>query len=130
MRTCPKGSKEVWPDESWAAEAKRCSHFPKRFLHRADSLGTGDAVPRLWWLSREARSLLDACQAGFLQSQLDAALVSQWDNTAENVVTIRVPAGTTIYGGFAAPQSTGVGQLLGGGSKVYIQGVDPIWVVP
>ncbi len=66
--------------------------------------------------------------SGALQSQLDLALVPQWGNTAENVVSIKVPRGTTIYEGAAAPQSTGVGQILGGGNQVYIPRVDPKWI--
>jgi hypothetical protein len=41
------------------------------------------------------------------------------------VAAIRVPAGTTIYEGFAAPQ----GGLVGGGSQVFIKNVDPSWIV-
>ena len=47
---------------------------------------------------------------------------------ATGIATINVPAGTTIYQGFAGPQSTGVGELLGGGSQVYIPYVDPVWL--
>ncbi|MHB1530021.1 MAG: filamentous hemagglutinin [Acidiferrobacteraceae bacterium] len=64
--------------------------------------------------------------AGPLQSEIDLALNPSWGNTAQNVATIRVPAGTTIYDGFAAPQ----GSLLGGGSQVYIPKVNTGWVVP
>jgi hypothetical protein len=63
---------------------------------------------------------------GPLQATMDSALNPAWGNTAQNVVTIRVPAGTTIYEGFAAPQ----GNLLGGGSQVYIPKVNPGWIVP
>lgn len=51
---------------------------------------------------------------------------SEWGNTAENVVKINVPAGTTIFEGFAESQG---GFLLGGGSQVVIPNVDPSWVV-
>jgi hypothetical protein len=63
---------------------------------------------------------------GPLQATMDSALNPAWGNTAQNMATIRVPAGTTIYEGFAAPQ----GSLLGGGSQVYIPKVNPSWVVP
>jgi RHS repeat-associated protein len=66
--------------------------------------------------------------SGPLQSQLDSALAPQWGNTAQHVVNIRVPKGTTIFEGAAAPQSTGVGQILGGGNLVYIPRVDPKWI--
>lgn len=63
--------------------------------------------------------------AGPLQSTIDSALNPAWGNTAQNVATITVPSGTTIYEGFAAPQ----GGLLGGGSQVYIPKVNPNWLV-
>jgi len=63
--------------------------------------------------------------AGPLQATMDSALNPAWGNTAQSVSTIRVPAGTTIYEGFAAPQ----GGLLGGGSQVYIPKVNPNWLV-
>jgi hypothetical protein len=70
----------------------------------------------------------DIKPSGPLQSQLDSALAPQWGNTAQNVVTIEVPAGTKMYKGYAAPQSTGVGQIHGGGSQIYIPHVDPKWI--
>ncbi|MBC6712428.1 RHS repeat-associated core domain-containing protein [Treponema sp. Marseille-Q3903] len=63
---------------------------------------------------------------GPLQSTIDLALKPEWGNTAENVVKINVPAGTTIFEGFAESQG---GFLLGGGSQVVIPNVDPSWVV-
>ena len=65
---------------------------------------------------------------GPLQSQLDSALAPQWENTATKVVSMRVPKGATIYEGAAASQSTGVGQIIGGGSQVYIPKVNPKWI--
>jgi hypothetical protein len=62
---------------------------------------------------------------GPLQARIDSALAPQWGNTAGSVSTIRVPAGTTIFEGFAAPQ----GNLIGGGSQVFIQNVNPAWLV-
>ena len=64
---------------------------------------------------------------GPLQAQIDLALKSEWGNTAENVVTINVPAGTTIFEGIVASQGNG---LLGGANQVIIQNVNPNWVVP
>ncbi len=66
--------------------------------------------------------------SGPLQSQFDSALASQWGNSSQRVATMKVPKGTTIYEGAAAPQSTGVGQNLGGGNQVYIPHVDPEWI--
>jgi hypothetical protein len=63
--------------------------------------------------------------SGPLQSTIDSALNPAWGNTAQNVATIRVPSGTTIYTGFAAPQ----GGLVGGGSQVVIPTVNPAWLV-
>ncbi|MCO1604048.1 RHS repeat-associated core domain-containing protein [Desulfosporosinus nitroreducens] len=62
---------------------------------------------------------------GPLQSTIDSALDQGWGNTAENVATIKVPEGTTIYQGAAAQQ----GGLVGGGSQVYIEKVDSSWLV-
>jgi len=66
---------------------------------------------------------------GPLQLQLDSALVPSWGNTLSGISTIEVPAGTTIYEGFAASQSMGYGSLLGGGSQVYIPTVNPSWLM-
>jgi len=79
--------------------------------------GGADELGQYW--SRTAPS-------GPLQSTIDLALDPMWGNNATNVVTIEVPPGTTIYEGFAAPQ----GGLVGGGSQVYIPGINPAWVVP
>ena len=64
--------------------------------------------------------------AGPVQSSIDSALNPQWGNTATNVATVRVPAGTTIYEGAAAAQ----GGLVGGGSRVFIPNVNPASLVP
>ena len=64
--------------------------------------------------------------AGPVQSKIDLALKPEWGNTAENVVKIKVPAGTTIFEGFVEGQGGG---LLGGGSQVIVPNVDPSWVV-
>ncbi len=63
--------------------------------------------------------------AGPLQSRIDLALNPAWGNTATQVTTIRLPAGTTIFEGFAAGQ----GGLVGGGSQVVIPNVNPAWIV-
>lgn len=49
-------------------------------------------------------------------------------NTAVNTITIRIPAGTTIYEG----QAAGVEAWgeIGGGNQVFIPHVDPAWIVP
>ncbi len=68
--------------------------------------------------------------SGPLQSQIDSALNPSWGNTAESVSSIRVPAGTEVFRGAAAPQPlAGGGSFLGGGSQVYIPHVDPSWLV-
>jgi hypothetical protein len=73
----------------------------------------------------------DVSPAGPLQSIEDSALNPAWGNSAEYVSTIRVPAGTTVYRGFAAPQPlSGGGSLIGGGSQIYIPKVNPSWLIP
>ena len=62
---------------------------------------------------------------GPLQVTIDSALDQNWGNQATNVVTIKVPAGQTIYEGPAAPQRG----LVGGVNQVYIPKVDPNWEV-
>ncbi len=64
---------------------------------------------------------------GPLQAQIDLALKHEWGNTASNIITVRVPAGTKVFEGFAESQCAGP---LGGGSQVVIPNVDPMWVVP
>jgi RHS repeat-associated protein len=68
---------------------------------------------------------------GPLQAQLDSALLPEWGNTGSKVASIRVPAGTTIYEGAAAPQlgRGGIPSLLGGGAQVFIPRIDPAWLV-
>ena len=84
-------------------------------LYRVYGGKAGEIGP--WW-SRTAPQ-------GPLQAQMDFALNPQWGNTAQKAIQIRVPPGTVVYEGFAAPQ----GGLLGGGSQIYIPKVDPAWVV-
>lgn len=62
---------------------------------------------------------------GPLQVRMDLALKPEWGNTATSVSRITVPKGTVIFEGAAAPQ----GNLLGGGSQVYIPNVNPLWLV-
>jgi uncharacterized Zn-binding protein involved in type VI secretion len=63
--------------------------------------------------------------SGPVQSIVDSALNPAWGNTATNVTKIQVPAGTTIFEGIAAPQ----GGLVGGGNQIFIQKVDPSWIM-
>jgi len=44
-------------------------------------------------------------QGGGLQSQLDLALNPALGNTTENIATVIVPKGTTIYEGIADPKT-------------------------
>ena len=60
-----------------------------------------------------------------IQARIESALDPKWGNQAGKVMTIKVPAGTNIYEGVAAPQ----GSLVGGGNQVFIQKVDPAWAV-
>ena len=57
---------------------------------------------------------------------MDSALLAKWGNTAEQVVSIQVPRGTTIFEGIAASQEG----LLGGGNQVFIESVSSMWQVP
>jgi hypothetical protein len=66
---------------------------------------------------------------GPIQSKIDSAILDEWENAQTGLSTIRVPEGTIIYEGAAAPQLTEVQELLGGGNQVYIEYVDPSWVI-
>jgi hypothetical protein len=63
--------------------------------------------------------------SGPLQSIMDNALDRSWGNQATQVISIRVPPGQRIYEGISAPQQG----LLGGGNQVFIQNVNPSWVI-
>lgn len=62
---------------------------------------------------------------GPLQVMIDSALDPRFGNRATRVVTIRVPAGETIFEGAAAAQ----GSLVGGGHQAYLLRVDPAWEI-
>jgi len=90
-------------------------------LYRAYG-GRASALGKYW---------TDTPPSGPLQSQLDLALNPAWGNTAESVTTIRVPAGTEVFVGYAAPQElAGGSSLLGGGRQIYTPNINPEWVVP
>lgn len=63
--------------------------------------------------------------AGPYQAAIDSAIEPKWGNTLEKTSVIRVPKGTKIYEGVAAPQ----GGLVGGGNQIVIESVDPSWRV-
>jgi len=62
---------------------------------------------------------------GPVQSIIDSALNPAWGNTATNVAVINVPKGVTMYLGYAEQQ----GGLVGGGIQVFIERVNPEWLV-
>lgn len=74
--------------------------------------------------------------SGPLQTTLDLAIDPAWGSNATKWVEVKIPAGTKIYEGIASeiPLRRGtskvqVGQLLGGGQQVYIEGrIDHSWV--
>lgn len=68
---------------------------------------------------------------GMLQAQMEMAIQPAW-NDFNHVVSARIPAGTTIFEGIAAPQFQRNGaELLGGGHQIYIKPEDlrPDWVL-
>jgi len=62
---------------------------------------------------------------GPLHSIIDSALDQNWGNSATSVSIIKVPAGTTIFEGFAAEQ----GCFAGGGNQIYIEKEDMLWLI-
>lgn len=68
---------------------------------------------------------------GPLQARMDLALNPEWGNTASQVSRIRLPGGVEIFEGAAAPQTlSDGGELLGGGSQVFVPRVEPAWLEP
>ena len=61
---------------------------------------------------------------GPVQSIVDSALDPTWGNTAGHWMKAKVPAGTQIFEGRAAPQRG----LVGGGSQVFVEQIKPGWV--
>jgi hypothetical protein len=84
--------------------------------------GEAGALGRYWTTSMPS---------GPMQAQMDLALDPAWGNTATQVASMQVPAGTTVYAGYAAPQymTSGVGSLSGGGVQVYIPTVGFSWII-
>ena len=62
---------------------------------------------------------------GVYQATIDSAIKPEWGNSLDKVSVIRVPKGTRLFEGVAAPQ----GGLVGGRSQVVIPEIDPSWVV-
>ena len=54
--------------------------------------------------------------------------VADWPWSSYAAMLGKIPKGTQIFEGAAAPQPTGVGQILGGGNQVYIPRVNPKWI--
>ena len=52
---------------------------------------------------------------------MDNVLPAKCGNTAEQVVSVQVSRGTTLFEGIVGPQ----GGLLGGGNRVFIRNVIP-----
>lgn len=76
-----------------------------------------------WWT--------DVRPIGPLQGKMDSAILSDFGNSMDDISTILVPPGTTIYEGYAGAmrcQKTGE-YLLGGGRQIYIpkSKVNPAW---
>jgi len=67
---------------------------------------------------------------GIVTEQAGTCPLPEWGNTAQQVNAIRVPKGTRVYEGAAAPQVGTTGtrpKLQGGDNQVYIPKVDPKW---
>jgi hypothetical protein len=60
-----------------------------------------------------------------LKAIVDNALDPNWGNRATDIVSIRVPAGETIYVGPSASQRA----LVGGVDQIYIDQVNPLWEI-
>lgn len=126
------------PDLVWTGSrtlGSRCAapgsqgRIQRLSLRRAYPTAVGDAsqVKLDSVDNRDARTL--TLRERVKAAAIDSALNPAWGNTATKVSSIQVPAGTYIYEGAAAAQSTQIGSVMGGGSQVYIPKVDPGWLV-
>src|SRR5712691_10633220 len=66
----------------------------------------------------------DIAPTGPLQTSMDSAIHPSFGNAASKVAHIRVPAGTTVYEGFAGPKG-----YLGGGPQFLLKKRPPSWEV-
>jgi hypothetical protein len=94
--------------------------------------GSGRALGQFWSRNKPNENL---------QNALDSVILDQFQNSQANIVKIRVPEKRIIYEGDAARQITEVTSRMnvgdpyirkdftGGGNQVYIDFVDPSWVV-
>jgi hypothetical protein len=88
------------------------------------------ALPKDLWraYSLKERKLgafwTDIAPAGPLQTSMDSAIDPSFGNAASKVAHVRVPAGTTIYEGFAGPHG-----YLGGGPQFLLKNRPPSWEV-
>jgi hypothetical protein len=62
---------------------------------------------------------------GPLTSVIDSSLDQNWGNTATKVIKLKIPKGTKLYEGVAAPQRG----LVGGGNQIYLPKIDKNWVI-
>jgi len=65
---------------------------------------------------------------GRLQATIDYGIRPEWGNTLERLVALRLPRGTRVFVGPAAPQ----GGLVGGGLQVFVPDeiqIRPEWVL-
>lgn len=73
----------------------------------------------------------DVKPQGPLQATIDSALLPNFENAATRIVEIEIPAGQTIFEGFAAEQNDALSGVsrMGGGRQVVATNVDPAWEV-
>jgi hypothetical protein len=115
-------------DQSSIASTFRSGTYTERVTEQDTTLyrvhgGQAAAMGRYWTTIKPS---------GPLQAIQDSALKPEWKNSADKVSVIRVPKGTKIFEGYAAPQTSEVGtraELTGGGPQIYIKEIDQKWAV-
>ncbi|MCL5264643.1 MAG: RHS repeat-associated core domain-containing protein [Chloroflexi bacterium] len=113
------------PLDEIVANSFRSSSYTERVLSKATTMyrvisDDGNPAGSYWTTVKPA---------GPLQATIDLALDPAFGNSATRVIEARIPAGTTIYEGFAGEISKNTYYLQGGGTQVYIPQVDPAWIV-
>ena len=111
-----EGTKVLVADTFRSSSYFKVAMDEELILYRAQTKISKGVEPRLghfWTRTKPGTNL---------SSKIDLALVSEWKNSANEIVTIKIPKNTKldIFEGIAGEQVTKSEKLLGGGSQVYI----------
>ena len=116
----------VYANLGWAPPTLGRRHLSRSHLRGGEAHGGDDVLSRLGWYCGKARLVLESnASIGTVAGDRRSGPQTSMGNTAEQIATVRVPAGVTVYEGVAAAQD----RLVGGGNQVFIPAVDAAWLV-